>query len=368
MQMSVITQYVTNAVMEEHHPFLNSERCINRKQKRLPCTICKDVCPQDVFQQIRGEAPKWNQCIDCRLCVSACPGRCLAAAPESLKPYLTGYDDSGIVRLGCTSTEHTVKLEEYCVASIPWEFIAYLALRMKVYLYTPCDDCADSVARRMLEEHLDILKHFLGEKLYASHIVRIRTDADIPEEDSPERVVNRQELFSMMKSQVKNQALRAVADVNVEDYDGLFYRRLLASHVYKLYEAAKEQGSRTSFEVKLPHFTSSCYTCDACARLCPQGAISYGPVKDGKRGIYITPWKCTGCDVCRVVCREKGIDELRYMKVPHMEKLLLTKVAVKECVQCGKPMKPDTEGDLCTFCATKARTAARKGASAACRS
>ena len=358
--MSAITQYVATAVMEEHHPFLNSERCINRKQKRLPCTVCKDVCPEDVFQQVRGEHPKWERCIDCKLCVSSCPGRCLAAAPENLKPYLTGYDDSGIVRIGCTSSEHVAKLEEYCVASIPWEFIAYLALKMKVFLYTPCADCEDSVARRLLEEHLENLKHFLGEKLYKAHVFRIQNDDDTPPEDSMDRVVTRTELLDMVKSNIKNRALKAVADVNVEDYDGLFYRRLLAAHVQKLYEAAKEQGNRTSFEVKLPHFTSSCYTCDACIRLCPQEAISFGPIKDGKRGIYLTPWKCTACDVCRIVCRDHGIDELRFMKVPHLERLLVTRVDAKVCSKCGKAIKPNSESDLCTFCATKERTSRRK--------
>ena len=350
--MSLLSQYVLHSVTEERHPTLNSTSCSNRRQKRKPCTLCKDVCPEGVFTQKQGSSPQWSACTDCNLCVTACPGRCLTPSAASLKSWLTGYDNSEIVRIGCSGYDRKLKIEEYCVASIPWEFLAYLALRKKIYLYLPCEGCEDSVARRLLDDQLENLRHFLGESLFSSRITLIRSSDDDPQE---EEVIDRKQLMSRMTSAVRNQAISILPGGDADISGGLFFRSLLRDCVRDLYLKEKEQGRRTSFEVKLPHFTSSCYACQTCLRLCPQEAVSFGELKDGKRGIYIEPWKCAGCGVCQVTCRDNGIDGFRFMKVPHLDRLLVTRVDSMLCEKCGKPMKPDSTDTLCTFCRSRER-------------
>ena len=357
--MGMVSSFLINQVVEEHHPILNSENCINRLQKRFPCTICKDICPTNVFQQVRGEVPKWNQCINCNLCVTACPSRCITADPANLKSYLTGYDNTGFAAVGCEMTDIPVKIRESCVASIPWEFIAFLALRIKVAILLPCSKCDNEEGKKLLDSNMEALTQFLGPELFAERIVVVHSGEELPPEMTGDVTMTRTEVFSRMRSQMTTQALRAVANVNVDDYNGLFYRRLLADASVRWYNAAQESGGKSSFGVKLPHFTSKCYTCDNCVRLCPQKALSFGEPKNGKRGIYIEPWKCTGCDVCRHVCMNGGIDEMRYMRVPHLTKLLVTRVNVRLCENCGKPLRPESKDNLCPFCRSKEKTKAR---------
>ncbi len=351
--MSLLSNYVIHTVTEERHPILDSTTCINRRQKRKPCTVCKDVCPEEVFLQQQGSSPRFEACTGCNLCVSACPGRCLTPSAATLKSWLTGYDNTDIVRIGCTGCNKKIKLEEYCIASIPWEFLAYLALVKRLWLYLPCESCEDSVARRLMDEHLENLRHFLGEERFATRVTLIRSADDEPEEE--QEMLGRKELMTRMTSAVRKQAFSIIGNVDASDMNGLFFRRLLRDLVQELYQKEKANGRRTAFEVKLPHFTASCYACQSCLRLCPQEAISFGELTDGKRGIYIEPWKCTGCEVCQVVCREDAIDGLTFMKVPHLSRLLVTRVNAKVCAKCGMALKPDSADDLCTFCKSRER-------------
>lgn len=350
--MSLVSQYIVGNLIDAHHPTFNSLRCSNRKQKRVPCTRCKDICPSNVFQQKRGEPPVWSRCTGCNLCIAACPSRCLTPSGETLEKYLEGYDRSGVVRLGCRKEEEFCKIKEACVGAIPWEFIAYLALQMKVEIYVRnCVGCPNEAGLSMLQDNLVHVLNFLGEKLFASNVLVIREDTDLPQKE--EKSVSRTELLSMMKKNMTKAALKLVPRLEEEDFDGLLYRRLLANHVQKIHDELADAGKKVSFGMELPHFTANCYACGICAKLCPQDALSFTEEKDGKRGVVITPWKCTGCGICSIVCREGGIDGMTYLKVPHMQTLLLTRVPSVSCEVCGKALDPKKGKTLCGICEVK---------------
>ncbi|MBR5474929.1 MAG: 4Fe-4S dicluster domain-containing protein [Lachnospiraceae bacterium] len=350
--MGIVSQYVVNNLIDAKHPTFNSLRCVNRKQKRQPCTICKDICPNDVFQQRRGEPPVWNRCVNCNLCVAACPSRCLTPSGETLEKYLEGYDNSGVVRLGCRKEEEFCKIKESCVGAIPWEFIAYLALRMKVEIYVRnCTGCPNETGLAMLQDNLVHVLNFLGERLFEKNVLVIQEDADLPAKE--EKTVSRTELLGMLKQNMSKAALKLVPRLEENDFDGMLYRRLLANHVQKIHDDLADQGLKASFGVLLPKYNANCFACGTCGRLCPQDAISYTEEKDGKRGIIITPWKCTGCGICNVVCRESGMDGLTYIKVPHMQSLLLTRVPSATCTECGKALDPKKGKTICGLCEMK---------------
>lgn len=350
--MSLVSKFIVNNLIDATHPTFNSLRCSNRKQKREPCTICKDICPANVFQQKRGEPPVWSRCIGCNLCISACPSRCLTPSGDTLEKYLEGYDQSGVVRLGCRKEEEFCKIKEGCVGAIPWEFIAYLALHMKVDIYVrKCMDCPNEAGLAILQNNLVHVLNFLGEPLFNAQITVIQEEEDIPVR--AEQSVSRGELLSMMKKGMTRAALKLVPTLEEEDFDGLLYRRLLANHVQKLREEWTAAGKKASFGVELPRFTANCYACGICERICPQNAISFTDEEDGKRGIRITPWKCTGCGICSIVCREGGIQGTDYIQVPHLQTLLLTRVPSASCEACGKPLNPKNGKSLCALCEAK---------------
>ena len=45
------------ALLMGEHPSFTPERCINRKQRRVVCTRCSDLCPVGVFSLKSGENP-----------------------------------------------------------------------------------------------------------------------------------------------------------------------------------------------------------------------------------------------------------------------------------------------------------------------
>ena len=228
--MSLVSRYIVENLIDAHHPTFNSTHCINRNQRRLVCTKCKDVCPAGVFQQKRGEPPAWNHCTNCNLCVSACPSRCLTPAGDTLERYLEGYDGSGVVRLGCWKETEVCKIKEQCVGAIPWEFIAYLCLRMKVDLFVRgCDRCSNVTGKAMCRDNVVRVQRFLQETPWAANLTLIVTEDDIPKRD--EQSYSRRELLTKMKNSALLAAIKLVPKLDEEDVDGFLFRRLLKDQV-----------------------------------------------------------------------------------------------------------------------------------------
>lgn len=379
--MSLVSRYIVNNLIDANHPTFNSTRCVNRKQRRLPCTICKDICPEGVFQQKRGEPPAWNRCTNCNLCVSACPSRCVTPSGDTLERYLDGYDGSGVVRLGCWKESEFCKIKEQCIGAIPWEFITYLALRMKVDLFVRnCADCSNENGKKLCQDNLVKAQRFLKGTPWETNLTVIRTEEDIPQREAQN--YSRRELLTKMKNSALLAAMKLVPTLEEEDVDGFLFRRLLNRQVQVIYDQVQLQNQQAQqeyeerleklesegqtsqmvpvpksvkvpFTVQLPKLTDHCYGCGMCSQFCPQDAITCSGEKDGKRSVYIVPWKCTGCGVCQAVCINKGIEGLANYRVPHMEKILLGKVPSASCEICGKAIDPKKDSKLCVLCGLK---------------
>ncbi len=371
--MSLVSRYIVDNLIDAHHPTFNSTYCVNRKQRRLPCTICKDICPSHVYQQKRGEPPAWSHCSNCNLCVSACPSRCMTPAGDTLERYLEGYDGSGVVRIGCWKEQEICKIKEQCVAAVPWEFIAYLALRMKVEVFVRgCADCSNETGKKLCQDNLTRAQKFLKETPWEANLTMIRSEEDIPVHD--EQSYSRRELLTKMKNNMLLAAVKLVPRLEEEDVDGFVFRRLLARQTQVIYDQLTAQNQQEAqdpsepqngsdaqsksvskpakipFTVQMPKLTANCYACGTCAMFCPQEAISMGEEVEGKRAVRITPWKCTACGVCTAVCRENGMNGMAYYKVPHMQQILLAKVPSASCENCGKAVDPKKEKKLCVLC------------------
>lgn len=336
----------TNAL--DDHPFLSLSHCINRNQKHLACSVCMDICPKGVYDREQKTPPKWNECQNCGLCVTACPSRCIAPSPANSKRHLLLAEKTGDVVLSCKRAECRAGHEEACLALLPWEFPAYLALGGKLILnLKPCKDCPHEDCLELLEEQLYKLKCFLGEQSYAEH-VQVCFD-ELP--GVKEEGVSRRDFFRAMTHGGQKATALVLNDVIGSKVDAMIYRRLLASRVREL---AKE-NERFSCRMALPWILDNCFGCGICALLCPNGALEIGEEQDGKRPVYITPHKCTGCGVCKEVCRDDCIDETCAVNLPHMDRLVLTEVESRSCAQCGRAISPRKEETLCTACRQKRR-------------
>ena len=353
------------SVMTEH-PHFAPENCINRRQRRYACTVCSDVCPKGVFSLSTGERMKWDRCIDCGLCAAACPSRCFLPSPSSQRSYTEDLDLSGPLTLVCREEEEHGALRVRCLAAVPWELLALIAMQTELVLYVGrCAGCAHPEWAGRVREQLALVRDFLGEDRWSRQVHVLtegRFEASEVAEEEEEKTLTRREIFSgvkrrMAKGLYKAAAARLSLLAEEEASNPMQYRRALARAVLaeqKRARAAAEGLKAPDYGVQLPRFTADCYGCGICEKLCPQKAIEIGPEKDGKRLIYLTPWKCTGCSLCMHVCPHSGISGLHSLRVPGLTQLALVRVPSASCERCGMSIPPGSDPPLCPACAAKA--------------
>ena len=75
-------------------PSFSPERCINRRQRRVVCRRCADICPRGVFSLERGSGLRWDHCTDCGLCVANCPSRCFTPSGQDVTSAKNGWADA----------------------------------------------------------------------------------------------------------------------------------------------------------------------------------------------------------------------------------------------------------------------------------
>ena len=330
------------------HPALSLSRCINRNQKHLACSACMDICPKGVYDRAQKIPPRWDECQSCGLCVTACPSRCIEPSPVNAKRHLLLAGKSGDIVLSCTRNAGKTGHQEACLALLPWEFMAYLALGGKLILnLKPCKSCPHEDCLALLEDQLRRLRRFLGEERYAAQVVRCFDE--LPETKTGD--VSRRDFFRSMAQNGQKTGVLVWNDVAGDKVDAMVFRRLLARRVREM----QRRDGKFSCSMKLPWITDACFGCGICALLCPNGAIEIGEEQDGKRPVYITPHKCTGCGVCKAVCRDGCIEEICAVDVPHLDKLVLARVESRSCEQCGRAISPRKVDTLCIACKQKKR-------------
>ncbi len=357
---------LTNSLLSAatEHPAFSAESCLNRRQRRFVCTLCHDVCPRGAFSLEAGKTIQWERCVDCELCTALCPSRCFLPAPGVRKSYAEDPDLSRPVSVGCREEESLPTLRVRCLAGAPWELLALIAMRTELVLcIRACRDCAHPDWAARTAEQLALLRGFLGEERWQSRVRLIeRQDGELPaaeESKEPEREMTRREIFGGLKKRAAKGLYKAAAQrlpiLAGEEADGMQYRRMLARAAAEEQAQTAEGEDAPRYGVRLPRFNVSCYGCGICEKLCPRKAIEIGPEEDGKRLLFVTPWKCTACALCQKACPQGGITEMHTVQVPRLTKLALVRIQSGSCERCGMAIPAGSDPPLCPSCAAKAK-------------
>ena len=332
------------ALEAKQHPALNRGRCVNAKQGKTRCEKCSQVCPAHLLDKPEKDAVRWDACLDCGLCAVVCPAGALGLSAPRLKRALDLFGQNKPRRaLGCEKLESPLDYNAWCQGALPWEMIAALALTSRVTLCrAQCEGCERAQALAVFEATQARLRSFLGDGLYEER-VRLGEPGE-----APPPVLTRREAFGTLFTGVRRTVSAAMPEEGKLKNDGMLWRLLL---VHRL-EHMKEDPGVQGYGWLSPSFSSACWACGICARICPNQAISVVE-KEGNRYLVHEPCLCTGCGACAAVCPDQAITAIGERRLSAGSRCLATRVESASCPHCGAALRPSEQGGLCLRCKAK---------------
>ena len=312
-------------------PVIDAERCVHAHAAQASCCRCASACPHDALR-LTDQSLEFDEaaCTGCGHCRPACPETAIAFPGISLEPVVD--KEAGEVYLACSAT-----IPEGGPGTLPCLHImgerdlSQMASDGVSQLRVARGACADCMQRAAatIEDHLFAVNRLL--------ISRGQVQIELVDETPPswrQRVAS-----TSAQGRALNASRRAL-------FSGLFPK-----------PAGRSQNTDSS--AMLARFAplieaAACSGCDACARICPHGAILLMYDEAGLR--YATkPHACTGCGLCTDLCDHDAIRIEAFAPAGAM-RLALTE---GRCTRCGAPFhepEPDTNGpkaqELCRICRT----------------
>lgn len=339
----MFSRFFINKIIEKETPILNTKRCINNLQKRQHCNLCIKCCPQKALVIDNKIILDKSKCDNCSICSNVCPtGAWIPNIKKVEKNYykICKLED---VSIGCSEEKYNADINVECIAELPWDFLAYIALENKVILsIRNCKSCKLENLIQEVNKNIKRLKNFLGEEKFNDNIVLVEDEGELPVKQ-----VSRRELFMMLGDESKRLLSNAVPIDLLENKNGRIYRSALLNKINK----NNIKDNFTWCGVSVNH---NCYGCGICEKLCPNMAIKIKVDTKGNQMFNHDYTKCTHCGICTSICIEKAIT-----LVNRKSNDLLTndvfKIKSLFCSVCNDPIKEDDYG-ICIICKNKRKS------------
>ncbi len=364
--MGIITNYAVGALMKASHPEIDRRQCWNLHPHRKQCTDCKDICPYgDTIFTRPNMVKDWNPCTDCGLCVSVCRSRCISPSSDQIEHDLSPADvDNDTVWIGCEkSTRHNDAVRS-CICAFSWETLAYIALNRRVVLdLTPCGECENDQCAAQLRAELTRLVEFFGQPLFETFFTLAYEPEQAPYHA---RELSRREMFSHVTDTSRNGTKRLLRMLpGLQDPDrgsSLDFRLMLNQRIKQLREATT---TPVRYGWYLPAVNNKCFGCGKCEKACRAGALKLEDLPDGQTRIVVTPWKCSECGMCVSACSYHAIEGMKLRQLTSLGPVSIMKFRKSVCIDCGKPIAPDSVDGRCSVCRIKIRSKKRQEETAA---
>lgn len=325
-------QYAVDRWLDYDHPRIETGHCLALKLPKDPCTVCSDICPSGSIT-----APRkidWTICLDCNLCASACPSRCIRSSADLMSRFV-GAIDTGAneVTFGCEANGGAALLRPYCLGSIPWEVWAAVALDHHILCdITKCKECVEREGRAQLLATLEQTARFLGKKVFTE---RIHLDTQLEDGSG----LSRREAFSFARVVASNVAENALVKDQNTPVDGMFFRKYLKERV-----TSRERDDPRKYGLMGLSLTDTCWACNVCKNACPSRAITIEHDEEAREYyVVVDPMLCTGCMLCKTVCRDNGIAEVFEFRTDSPLTPLANRANPSVCTECGRNFKPNGE-------------------------
>lgn len=301
--------YVVKRALAENHPTKDYEHCLNCHQVKYKCTICADVCPAHVYSGPGSRKADFTDCMNCNLCVTACPARCIASSSMNVSAYLKVLKaPEKTIYIASKPYEGTAHLRVDYFAALSWEYLACIGLRKKAVFLTDNLPELTPQAEKVWHKTLASLQYFFGKEEFHKRFLFLGQ----PEKEEGLEI-SRRELFQKANEELKSRISSFVPSESM--MDGLLYRYLLKSIL-------EEEHFLNSFGWVIPMISSKCRGCGVCTNLCPQGAISVKK-EQGQFQIFFYPFRCNHCGLCSKTCIHHAIDGFGLAQISSLKALVL---------------------------------------------
>lgn len=403
-----VALYALGYAAHESHPMRLDQYCLNTVQRKYPCSDCADVCPKNI--DIAAKEISWRGCTNCNLCVTACPTQAIHESSASLDTALANAGSAGdVVVVACDQHKGQTNVRAHCLASIPWELVAALALKKPVVLKVKaCRECQSDDLREGVHDLISSLKRFFGPEEFKKRI-----HSRVPEGAHAGSGASKRTAFEGAMSTVKRGAEELLSDID-EQGRVSHYRAILLETLREIPEEERPEVTWLTLTED-----GNCRGCEICSKMCPHGAIELRipeytaeqkrreverEVKRRKIPVIVEPFgsdssnevsftyqaapagtstqalseakeaalaatdeelarnislgqafvhdasRCTQCGLCYMSCPEENIGGWAEITTRKLPAKVEHDLAVQLCKKCGRPFKPKADEAKCAAC------------------
>lgn len=326
------------ALLRRSPPKFDAARCVHTIIEKAGCRACIDACPRSALavteESLTVDA---GACDGCELCAAACPTGVIAPANNTQSAFV--FDRRAFIACDGAQTDGLSTIP--CLNALSHESLFRLHTR-GVRELVSCDaDCAN--CRRQSNRSFDVIVEQVNRVLESRALTTITVSilpaqqwaAAYSERDGSRRHSRSRRAFLSAACGLRNTNLTATP--NPTD-GGLIPTPVLASMPHHANAIAPN----------VPIIDArACDGCDACAKLCPTGAIRLQSV-DQVMWYQVQAERCNGCRICQDVCARDAITLRSFASAQTQSLALVT----ARCRRCGVDfhVPSSNTSNLCPTC------------------
>lgn len=344
-------------------PEIRQERCTRYRYRYSACSRCADQCPhQALILNAEGVSIEAGNCSGCALCTVSCPTAVFHA--KNLPLTAIARPDSESLAIACHPSELKGDVHVPCLGALDVALLASLGLRgIKVTLRGSghCEQCAHAPhGGQRLQAMFDTL----------ANIDAFNEDGPwpLPQMDDISEVsgldrrrAGRRQLFRRWLVHGTEAARNETQPATEIPASAIRYaahfiparRRLAEKILCQVSEALSDEMSAMTWTTAyVDAGENDCTGCEACARVCPTGALKVIEEDDNWK-LIVSSSQCVGCGVCVEACTVNAIALHHGWQLTEVQSHTLHALRRYRCQGCGRYII-GIDDDICPVCSDDA--------------